>query len=313
MECSMTASKAAGRWTAAAIGLLERLVERERERLAQAAGWCADAIAAGGLVHLFGTGHSRIAVEEMFPRYGSFPGFHPIVELSMTFHTQIVGANGQRQAMFIERTGGLAEAILANFSFRPTDVLMVFSVGGVTAVPIEMAEGARRRGMRVIAVTSVEQSRASKPGHQDGRRLLDVADLVIDLGTPVGDALVTLDGLEEPVGPSSSVLAVAVVNEIKVQTAELLLERGGIPPVITASALVGPERSAALFDAAYREHARRAAATLAVAEPAEGSGEPHERGGLSPPRPPRPGAPVDPEGSGEPQGGAPVNREGRRE
>jgi len=275
----MSASKAAGRWTAAAIGLLERLAERERERIALAAAWCADAIAAGGLVHLFGTGHSRIAVEEMFPRYGSFPGFHPLVELSMTFHTQIVGANGQRQAMFIERTEGLAEAILANFSFRPTDVLLVFSVGGVTAVPIEMAEGARRRGMRVITVTSVEHSRASQPGHRDGRRLLDVADLVIDLGTPVGDALVTLDGLQEPVGPSSSVVAVAVANEIKVQTAELLLARGGVPPVITAPALVGPERSAALFDAAYREHARRAAAALAGAQP---------------------------EGSGEPQGGAPV-------
>jgi len=280
----MSASKAAGRWTAAAIGLLERLAERERERIALAAAWCADAIAAGGLVHLFGTGHSRIAVEEMFPRYGSFPGFHPLVELSMTFHTQIVGANGQRQAMFIERTEGLAEAILANFSFRPTDVMLVFSVGGVTAVPIEMAEGARRRGMRVVTVTSVEHSRASEPGHRDGRRLLDVADLVIDLGTPVGDALITLDGLQEPVGPSSSVVAVAVANEIKVQTAELLLARGGVPPVITAPALVGPERSAALFDAAYREHARRAAAALAGAEGAE------------------------PEGSGEPQGGAPVGR-----
>jgi uncharacterized phosphosugar-binding protein len=266
MEFSMSASNAAGRWTTAAIGLLERLAERERERIAQAAAWCADAIAAGGLVHLFGTGHSRIAVEEMFPRYGSFPGFHPLVELSMTFHTQIVGANGQRQAMFIERTEGLAETILANFSFRPTDVMMVFSVGGVTAVPIEMAEGARRRGMRVITVTSVEHSRASQPGHRDGRRLLDVADLVIDLGTPVGDALITLEGLEEPVGPSSSVVAVAVANEIKVQTAELLVDRGGIPPVITASALVGPERSAALFDAAYRDHARRAAAALAGAE-----------------------------------------------
>jgi uncharacterized phosphosugar-binding protein len=268
MEFSMSASKAAGRWTTAAIGLLERLAERERERIAQAAAWCADAIAAGGLVHVFGTGHSRIAVEEMFPRYGSFPGFHPLVELSMTFHTQIVGANGQRQAMLIERTEGLAEAILANFSFRPTDVMLVFSVGGVTAVPIEMAEGARRRGMRVITVTSVAHSRASQPGHRDGRRLLDVADLVIDLGTPVGDALITLDGLQEPVGPSSSVVAVAVANEIKVQTAELLVERGGVPPVITASALVGPERSAALFDAAYREHARRAAATLAGAEQA---------------------------------------------
>jgi uncharacterized phosphosugar-binding protein len=269
MEFSMSASKAAGRWTVAAIGLLERLAERERERIALAAAWCADAIAAGGLVHLFGTGHSRIAVEEMFPRYGSFPGFHPLVELSMTFHTQIVGANGQRQAMFIERTEGLAEAILANFSFRPTDVMLVFSVGGVTAVPIEMAEGARRRGMRVVTVTSVEHSRASEPGHRDGRRLLDVADLVIDLGTPVGDALITLDGLQEPVGPASSVVAVAVANEIKVQTAELLLARGGVPPVITAPALVGPERSAALFDAAYREHARRAAAALAGAEGAE--------------------------------------------
>jgi uncharacterized phosphosugar-binding protein len=284
MEFSMSASKAAGRWTVAAIGLLERLAERERERIALAAAWCADAIAAGGLVHLFGTGHSRIAVEEMFPRYGSFPGFHPLVELSMTFHTQIVGANGQRQAMFIERTEGLAEAILANFSFRPTDVMLVFSVGGVTAVPIEMAEGARRRGMRVVTVTSVEHSRASEPGRRDGRRLLDVADLVIDLGTPVGDALITLDGLQEPVGPASSVVAVAVANEIKVQTAELLLARGGVPPVITAPALVGPERSAALFDAAYREHARRAAAALAGAEGAE------------------------PEGSGEPQGGAPVGR-----
>ena len=114
-----------------------------------AAGWCADAIAADGLVHLFGTGHSRIPVEEMFPRYGSYPGFNPIVELSMTFHTQVVGANGQRQAMFIERTPGLAEVILANFTFGPHDVMMVFSASGLSAVPVEMARGARRRGLRV--------------------------------------------------------------------------------------------------------------------------------------------------------------------
>src|ERR671937_797359 len=124
MECWMGA-KAAGRWTMAAIGLLERLADREAERIGQAAAWCADAIAAGGLVHLFGTGHSRIAVEEMFPRYGSFPGFHPIAELSMTYHNQVVGANGQRQAMFIERVEGLAEAILTNFSFQPSDVMIV--------------------------------------------------------------------------------------------------------------------------------------------------------------------------------------------
>ena len=137
----------------------------------------------------------------MFPRYGSYPGFNPIVELSMTFHTQVVGANGQRQAMFIERIPGLAEVILDNFRFGPQDVMIVFSAGGTTAVPVEIAAGARRRGLRVIAVTSVEQSMHSDPEPTSGKRLLDEADLVIDLCTPAADALVTLDGLDTPGRP----------------------------------------------------------------------------------------------------------------
>ena len=132
---------------AEAQALLERLAATQGEAIETASQWCADAIAADGLVHLFGTGHSRIPVEEMFPRYGSYPGFNPIVELSMTFHTQVVGANGQRQAMFIERMPGLAEVILSNFTFGPHDVMMVFSASGLSAVPVEMARGARRRGL----------------------------------------------------------------------------------------------------------------------------------------------------------------------
>src|SRR6266536_6025943 len=132
-------------WLGEARRLLERLEESQGGHLDRASQWAADAIAAGGLVHLFGTGHSRIPVEEMFPRYGSYPGFNPIVELSMTFHTQVVGANGQRQAMFIERVPGLAEVILSNFQFGPKDALMVFSVSGLGAVVVEMARGARKR------------------------------------------------------------------------------------------------------------------------------------------------------------------------
>ena len=115
----MTEAPPVLRWMTEATGLLERLAATQADAMEQAARWCADAIAADGLVHLFGTGHSRIPVEEMFPRYGSYPGFNPIVELSMTFHTQVVGANGQRQAMAIERTPGLAEVILSNFTFGP--------------------------------------------------------------------------------------------------------------------------------------------------------------------------------------------------
>jgi uncharacterized phosphosugar-binding protein len=249
-------------WLAAAHELLDRLASTQAAALEEASHWCADAIAADGVVHLFGTGHSRIPVEEMFPRYGSYPGFNPIVELSMTFHTEVVGANGQRQAMFIERVPGLAEVILSNFVFGPHDVMIVFSASGLSAVPVEMARGARRRGIRVIAVTSVEMSLTGEPDPRVGARLLDEADLVIDLCTPPADALIALPGLETPVGPGSTVTAVAIVNSLKVRIAELLVERGAMPPVLTRASVVGAERSRDLFEEAYNEHARRLARAI---------------------------------------------------
>ncbi len=255
-----------GRWIGEAVKILDYIETTQLDAIADAAGVCADTIGGGGLVHMFGTGHSRIPVEEMFPRYGSYPGFNPIVELSMTFHTQIAGANGQRQAMFIERMEGLADEILANFSFGANDAMIVFSSSGSSAVPIEMAMGAQRFGLPVIAVTSIAHSMASTPGHSSGTRLLDHADIVIDLGTPSGDSLIELGGPETRVGPGSTVANIAIVNEIKVQTAALLFERGVLPPVLTSSSLVGAERSKELFDAAYGEHARRFADVLAKSD-----------------------------------------------
>jgi uncharacterized phosphosugar-binding protein len=250
------------RWLAAAESVLDKIAATQAHNIETASQWCANAIAADGLVHLFGTGHSRIPVEEMFPRYGSYPGWNPIVELSMTFHTQVVGANGQRQAMQIERTSGLAEVILSNFRYGPADVMMVFSASGLTAVPVEMARGARQRGLKVIAVTSVAQSMSAEPEPPATSRLLDEADLVIDLCTPSADALSIIDNLDTPVGPGSTIAAVAIVNSIKVRVAELLTERGAMPPVITRASEVGAERSRRLFDQAYREHARRIASAI---------------------------------------------------
>jgi uncharacterized phosphosugar-binding protein len=259
-------------WMSAAQVVLDRLVATQGDAMETASQWCAEAIAADGLVHLFGTGHSRIPVEEMFPRYGSYPGFNPLVELSMTFHTQVVGANGQRQAMFIERTPGLAEVILGNFHFAPSDVMIVFSAGGTTAVPVEIARGARRRGIRVIAVTSVAQSMSSDPEPTTGSRLLDEADLVIDLCSPHADALIDIDGVESPIGPGSTISAVAIVNCIKVRTAQLLAERGAMPPAITRASVVGADRSRTLFEEAYQEHARRVARAIAGEPAAVGDG-----------------------------------------
>ncbi len=255
-------SQMRGRWLREARALLDRIESTQADGIAEVAAMCAEAIGAGGMAHLFGTGHSRIPLEEMFPRYGSYPGFHPIAELSMTFHTQVAGANGQRQAMFIERIEGLAETILRNFEFRPHDLMIVFSASGTTAVPIEMAIGSRERGMKVVAVTAVEHSLAGVGHGPHGTRLLDHADVVIDLCTPVGDAAVLLDELDTPVGPLSTVANAAIVNEIKVQTAELLHEGGLLPPVLTSATVVGRERSESLFEDAYKDHARRLAQAL---------------------------------------------------
>jgi uncharacterized phosphosugar-binding protein len=256
-------------WIAEARKLIDHIEASQLGAIDVIAGWCAEAISEGGLVHLFGSGHSRIPLEEMFPRYGSFSGFHPMAELSMTFHTGVVGINGQRQTMFIERTEGLAEVILSNFEFGPHDVMIVFSASGRSAVPIEIASGARARGLRVAAVTSVRESMAGPASHSTSTRLLDHADVVVDIGTPPGDALISLDGLDTPVGPGSTLANTVVVNEIKVRVAGLLLRRGVTPLVLTSATLVGPERSRALFDAAYADHARRLGRVLRHDAPGE--------------------------------------------
>jgi uncharacterized phosphosugar-binding protein len=146
----------------------------------------------------------------------------------MTFHTQVVGANGQRQAMFIERMEGLGEVILRNFDLRPPDAMMVFSAGGLGAVPIEVARGARARGLAVIAVTSVAATEAGRARTPRGRGCAIMPIVVLDLCTPPADALVTIDGLDTPVGPGSTIAAVALANEVKVRP-RTAVERGAMP------------------------------------------------------------------------------------
>jgi uncharacterized phosphosugar-binding protein len=152
--------------------------------------------------------------------------------------------------------------------------MLVFSANGLTAVPVEMARGARSRGCRVVAVTGVQQSLAGTVDPAVGSRLLEEADLVIDLCTPEADAMVMLPGLDTPVGPGSTLAYVAIVNALKVRIAELLTERGAMPPVITRASVVGAERSRALFEAAYREHARRVSRTIVLDAPDDPSVKP---------------------------------------
>jgi uncharacterized phosphosugar-binding protein len=245
----------------------ERLIATvgaQQDAIRQAAAWFSETILAGRMVHVFASGHSRIMVEEMWPRYGSFPGFHPIVELSLTFHNMVVGANGQRQAMFIENVSGLAERILRNFAISPQDSALVISSSGCNVVPIEIADLFQRKGVRVVSIVSLRHSESSKSRHAAGKKLQDFSDLVLDTGAPAGDAMVTIDGLPTPVSPGSTVGGCMLVNCLKAEVARLLTEAGAPPPVLSGAAVVGEARAAALFETAYDEHAHRLARLYAT-------------------------------------------------
>jgi len=232
-------------------------IERIADRFAQT-------ILAGRMVHLFGSGHSRIMVEEMWPRYGSFPGFHPMVELSLTYHHPVVGSNGQRQAMFLENVSGLAERILRNYEFTPQDSALVISSSGCNVVPIEMAEGFQKRGVFVAALVSTAHCIASRSHRDDGKKLGDFANDLLDTGAPVGDSMVKLDGIDTPVSSGSTVGGCMIVNSIKAEVAQRLIRAGQPPKVLSAAAIVGGQRASELFEAAYDEHGRRMAKLYAT-------------------------------------------------
>ena len=230
-------------------------IEKQESTIQEVAKLFTRSILDGRMVHLFGSGHSRILVEEMWPRYGSFPGFNPIVELSLTFHNLVVGANGQRQAMFLENVSGLAARILRNFDTSEKDTALIISSSGCNVVPIEMAEAFQKRNIKVVALVSRLHLEGSASKHPEGKKLTDFANFVLDTGAPLGDAMIYLAGLESPVSPGSTLGGVLLINSLKAEIAKILHESGKSPKVLSSAKIVGEERAADLFESAYDEHA----------------------------------------------------------
>ncbi|NND05405.1 MAG: SIS domain-containing protein [Saprospiraceae bacterium] len=235
-------------------GIIETVSDQEPS-IRKVAAMFADSILQGRMVHLFGSGHSRMMVEEMWPRYGSFPGFNPIVELSLSFHNLVVGANGQRQAMFLENVSGLAARILRNFDTSPQDTALVISSSGCNVVPVEMAEEFQRLDIKVVAIVSKLHLEGSASKKRDGKKLVDFADYVLDTGAPLGDAMIYLDGLDTPVAPGSTLGGVMLINCLKAETAKILHQSGHTPKVLSSGKIVGEERAEELFESAYDQHA----------------------------------------------------------
>jgi uncharacterized phosphosugar-binding protein len=251
--------RAADRYFHDALDRLQGLLDGQRDALDRAAALCVEAIAAGGLVHLFGCGHSRMLCGEMTPRQGCFVGWHTIVELGLTFHNLIVGPNGLRQSLHLEKTPGYAEQILRNFAFGPRDVMIVISTSGIREVIVEMAEGARRRGLAVIAVVSKRHCEQARPAHPSGKKLTDVADVVLDNGAPVGDSLLTLEQTGQKTGPFSTVGGALVMNLLRCEVAQRLVDRGVEVVFLPSHQFVGSRTVEEQLEYFYAQYARRVA------------------------------------------------------
>ena len=245
------------------VAMLEALRETELPKIENAATLCADRIHKGGLVFLFGNGHSRMMCEEMIPRQGCFPGFVAMVELSLSNHANIVEMNGLRAPLYLEKYEGYAEEILKGFRFGPDDAMIVISTSGIRPVAVEMALGAKKRGLPVIAILSLAHSRQAPSGHSSGKKLADVADLVIDNMCPAGDCVIELPGLEWRTGPTSTVTGAMIINMIRCGTAERLLEKGFKPTLLPSHQFVGNTTAQAQLDRFYEEY-RKSLAHLYV-------------------------------------------------
>jgi uncharacterized phosphosugar-binding protein len=235
--------------------LLDRIGE-SAALIEEAAELCSARIAQGGLFFIFGAGHSRMMCEEMTPRQGCFPGFVALVETSLSNHFSIIGSNGLRPALFLEKYEGYAEQIMKGFRFGPHDGFIVVSTSGIRPVIVEMALGAKRRGMPVIAILSRRHSKETAAAHSSGRKLEEVADVVIDNQCPPGDCVVEIPGLEWRTGPTSTVTAAMIINMLRCGVAEKLVQRGCPPVLLPSHQFVGnsaAEEQLERFYEAYRK------------------------------------------------------------
>lgn len=250
---------AAQRYFDDSLARLHGLLDTQRTAIDRAASLCTDAIAADGLVHLFGCGHSRMMCEEMTPRQGCFVGWHTIVELGLTFHNLIVGPNGLRQSLHLEKTLGYAEQILRNFAFGPKDVMIVVSTSGIREIIVEMADGAKQRGLGVIALLSKAHCEQSKPAHPSGKKLMDIADVVLDNGAPIGDSILTIEGCKNKTGPFSTLGGAMVMNMLRCEVAERLMNRDIEPVFLPSHQFVGSRSVEEQLEYFYAQYAKRVA------------------------------------------------------
>lgn len=195
----------------------------QSDNIKAAAKLCAQTISDGKMVHLFGSGHSVLPIQDMFPRYGGVVGWHPLMDPRLMW-SNVIGPGGARELLWIERQEGYIQQFLQSYSFQHGEVMVVYSHGGLNAAPVECAMYAKERGLKVIVITSGDNHKSAKATHSSGNKLGDVADILIDNCCPLEDSVVPIPGYPQKVGASSTIAAITITQSLAAETA-LLLEQ----------------------------------------------------------------------------------------
>lgn len=198
--------------------VIDKIDTEQSENIKAAADICAEVINSGKLVHLFGSGHSVLPVQDIFPRYGGVVGWHPCMDPRLMWNN-VIGPGGARELLWIERQEGYIKNFLQSYNFQAGEAIIIFSHGGLNAAPIEAAMYAKERGLKVIAITCGENFKKAKPDHSTGKKLGDLADVMIDNCSPLEDALVEIPGYHQKVGASSTVSAIVIAQSVASETA----------------------------------------------------------------------------------------------
>jgi len=246
-------------WLANARNVMEQIEATQMKNIEQAAAIMANSIAAGRWVHTFGCGHATLPVEEMYPRIGGFVGFHPMIEIPLSFFTHIVGEMGVHQFVFLERVEGYGKEIMKGYNFDPRDTMWIFSHSGINNVNIDIAMEAKKLGMKLIVMGSAAAFRGKKTRHSSGEQIFELADVVVDTCVPAGDASVTLKNHQDKIGPVSTMAFVTAVWMTITTVAEMLVDKGIKLYIHPSHNVPGDTTAKERLDEALSEYKRRIA------------------------------------------------------
>jgi len=213
-------------WLRNVYEVMNRIEKTQTDNIQQAAEAMAVTIEAERWVHTFGCGHATLPIEEMYPRIGGFVGFHPMIELPLSFFTRITGEMGVHQFVFLERVEGYGVEIMKGYNFDRRDIMWLFSHSGINNVNIDIALEAKKKGMKVIVFGSAEEARGKKTRHSCGKTIFQLTDIVVDTCVPLEDASVRLKNHRDRIGPVSTMAFTTCVWMTITTVAEILADRG---------------------------------------------------------------------------------------